>query len=105
MTDGRNADKDTVDPTEPRLVGVTISDNVTGMYAVNGIVSALYERDRTQVGRRVEVSMLECWIGFTPDAFAHPSQGLADPGVDGGDRAPLLFGNLLIGSLVLEVPL
>jgi formyl-CoA transferase len=60
-----------VDPTDPRLVGVTISDNVTGMYAVNGIVSALYERERTQKGRRVEVNMLESSIGFTPDAFAH----------------------------------
>lgn len=60
-----------VDPKDPRLVGVTISDNVTGMYAVNGIVSALYERERTNKGRRVEVNMLESSIGFTPDAFAH----------------------------------
>jgi formyl-CoA transferase len=50
---------------------VTISDNVTGMYAVNGIVSALYQRERTGKGRRIEVNMLESSIGFTPDAFAH----------------------------------
>lgn len=60
-----------VNPEDPRLVGVTISDNVTGMYAVNGIVSALYERELTNKGRRVEVNMLESSIGFTPDAFAH----------------------------------
>jgi len=59
-----------VDPDDPKLVGVTISDNVTGMYAVNGIVSALYECGRTGRGRRIEVNMLECSIGFTPDAFA-----------------------------------
>jgi formyl-CoA transferase len=63
-----------VDPADPRLVGVTISDNVTGMYAVNGIVGALYQRERAGEGRRIEVNMLECSIGFTPDAFAHLAQ-------------------------------
>jgi formyl-CoA transferase len=63
-----------VDPTDPRLVGVTISDNVTGMYAANGIVAALYERERTGRGRRIEVNMLESAIAFTPDAFAHYTQ-------------------------------
>jgi formyl-CoA transferase len=63
-----------VDPADPRLVGVTISDNVTGLYAVNGIVGALYERERTGRGRRIEVNMLESAIGFTPDAFAHYTQ-------------------------------
>lgn len=63
-----------VDPADPSLVGVTISDNVTGMYAVNGIVSALYQRERTGAGRRIEVNMLESSIGFTPDAFAYLTQ-------------------------------
>ena len=63
-----------VDPADPRLVGVTISDNVTGIYAVNGIVAALFQRERTGEGRRIEVNMLECSIGFTPDAFAHLAQ-------------------------------
>ena len=64
-----------VEPANPRLVGVTISDNATGMYAVNGILSALYERERTRQGRRIEVNMLESAIAFTPDAFAHYTQG------------------------------
>ena len=63
-----------VDPGDPRLVGVTISDNVTGMYAANGILGALYDRERTGVGRRIEVNMLESAIAFTPDAFAHYTQ-------------------------------
>ncbi len=69
-----------VDPADPRLVGVTISDNVTGMYAVNGIVAALFARERTGVGRRIEVNMLECSIGFTPDAFAHLAQSKVEYG-------------------------
>ena len=63
-----------VEPDDPKLVGVTISDNVTGMYAVNGILGALYECARTGRGRRIEVNMLECSIAFTPDAFAHYTQ-------------------------------
>jgi crotonobetainyl-CoA:carnitine CoA-transferase CaiB-like acyl-CoA transferase len=63
-----------VDPDDPKLVGVTISDNVTGMYAANGILGALYERERTGRGRRIEVNMLESAMGFTPDAFAYHTQ-------------------------------
>ena len=69
-----------IDPGDPRLVGVTISDNVTGMYAVNGIVSALYQRQRTGKGRRLEVNMLESSIAFTPDAFAYLTQANVDYG-------------------------
>jgi crotonobetainyl-CoA:carnitine CoA-transferase CaiB-like acyl-CoA transferase len=63
-----------VDPRDPRLVGVTISDNVTGMYAVQGILSALYDRARSGLGRRIEVNMLEAAVAFTPDAFAYYTQ-------------------------------
>jgi crotonobetainyl-CoA:carnitine CoA-transferase CaiB-like acyl-CoA transferase len=63
-----------VEPADPRLVGVTISDNATGMYAVTGILGALFERERTRQGRRIEVNMLESAIAFTPDAFAHYTQ-------------------------------
>jgi crotonobetainyl-CoA:carnitine CoA-transferase CaiB-like acyl-CoA transferase len=69
-----------VDPADPKLVGVTISDNVTGMYAANGILGALYERARTGRGRRIEVNMLECAIAFTPDAFAYYTQNKVEYG-------------------------
>lgn len=58
------------DPADPKVVGPTITDNVTGMYAAYGVLGALYERDRTGVGRHVEVNMLESAIAFMPDAFA-----------------------------------
>jgi formyl-CoA transferase len=44
------------------------------MYAANGVLGALYERERTGRGRRIEVNMLESAIGFTPDAFAYQTQ-------------------------------
>ena len=45
------------------------ADNITGFYAAYGILGALYERERTGKGRRVETSMLEATIAFAPDAF------------------------------------
>jgi len=63
-----------VDPDQPGASGPTIADNVTGMYAAYGILGALYEREKTGVGRRIEVSMLEAAIAFIPDSFANHTQ-------------------------------
>ena len=41
------------------------------MFAAYGILGALYERERTGRGRRVEVNMLEAGIAFIPDPFAN----------------------------------
>jgi formyl-CoA transferase len=51
-----------LDPKNPRTNGPTIADNVTGMYACNGILAALLGRERTQQG------------SFTPDPFANYTQ-------------------------------
>ena len=58
------------DPESPTLRGPTLSDQVTGLYASNAIQSALVERFRTGVGRRIDVSMLDATMSFIPDAFA-----------------------------------
>ncbi len=59
-----------LDPEDPRMSGPTIADNVTGMYAVQGILAALLRRVATGTGGHVEVNMLEAAISFIPDAFA-----------------------------------
>ena len=41
------------------------------MYAAYGILGALYERERSGRGRRVEVNMLEAAVAFIPDPFAN----------------------------------
>jgi crotonobetainyl-CoA:carnitine CoA-transferase CaiB-like acyl-CoA transferase len=43
----------------PVRVGVSLIDLGTGVWAALGVVSALYERDRTGVGRTLEVSLYE----------------------------------------------
>jgi crotonobetainyl-CoA:carnitine CoA-transferase CaiB-like acyl-CoA transferase len=59
----------------PISVGLPICDLGTGMWAVQGILAALYERERTGVGRLVECSLLETAIGFSSWTSA---QWLAD---------------------------
>jgi crotonobetainyl-CoA:carnitine CoA-transferase CaiB-like acyl-CoA transferase len=49
----------------PTSVGLPICDLGTGMWAVQGILAALYERQRTGQGRLVECSLLETAIGFS----------------------------------------
>lgn len=63
-----------LDPEEPVSVGPTIPDNATGLFACSGILGALYERERTGQGRRVEINMLEAAIAFIPDPFANHTQ-------------------------------
>ncbi len=46
-------------PDEPVKVGISIADIATGMYAYTGILTALYERERTGEGSSVEVAMLD----------------------------------------------
>ncbi len=60
-----------VNPANPRVVGPAVADALTGFYAAYGILGALYERGRTGVGRKVEVSMLEAMCHFNLDAFTH----------------------------------
>ena len=63
-----------LDPEHPDLTGPTISDNISGMYACYGILGALYERERTGSGRRLEVNMLEASMAFIADSFINVTQ-------------------------------
>jgi crotonobetainyl-CoA:carnitine CoA-transferase CaiB-like acyl-CoA transferase len=60
-----------LDPEQPQSSGPTIADNATGMFACYGILGALYERERSGRGRRVDINMLEAGIAFIPDPFAN----------------------------------
>jgi itaconate CoA-transferase len=47
-------------PEEPAKVGVSIADIASGLYAYSSILAALYSRERTGLGDRIDISMLEC---------------------------------------------
>ncbi|MCW2526307.1 MAG: putative alpha-methylacyl-CoA racemase [Pseudonocardiales bacterium] len=46
-------------PTDPAKVGISVADISAGMYAYSGILTALYDRERTGVGAAVEVSLFD----------------------------------------------
>jgi crotonobetainyl-CoA:carnitine CoA-transferase CaiB-like acyl-CoA transferase len=60
-----------VNPENPRVVGPAIADAITGFYAAQGILAALYERRETGKGRLVETSMFESMCHFNLDDFTH----------------------------------
>jgi crotonobetainyl-CoA:carnitine CoA-transferase CaiB-like acyl-CoA transferase len=65
---------------EPAKVGISIADVSAGLYAFSAILAALYERDRTDVGRSIDVSMLEClaeWL--MPSAYQQMYLGKVPP--------------------------
>jgi formyl-CoA transferase len=63
-----------LDTEDPQVTGPTLSDNITGMYAANAILGALFERARTGVGKRIETNMLEATVAFAPDDFINFKQ-------------------------------
>jgi itaconate CoA-transferase len=54
-------------PDTPSKVGISIADTAAGMYAFMGILTALYQRERTGRGTVLEISMFEAlgeWMGY-----------------------------------------
>ena len=69
--------------------GCSIADIAAGMYAYTGVLSALMLRDKTGVGSRIDVSMLERlveWMGF-PMYYAY--QGATPPPRAGAAHATI----------------
>ena len=46
-------------PDAPAKTGISVADIAAGMYAFTGVLTALYERERTGAGTSVEVAMLD----------------------------------------------
>ena len=59
-----------VDYGRPRFLGPALADAITGLYASQGVLSALVQRGRTGSGCHVEVSMLEAMAHFAVEPFA-----------------------------------
>jgi crotonobetainyl-CoA:carnitine CoA-transferase CaiB-like acyl-CoA transferase len=77
-------------PDSPRITGPNFADSVSALYAVSGVLAALFERERRGKGRRVDVPMVDTMIGFltnpisqffslgyTPDPYQRTSQSHA----------------------------
>jgi CoA:oxalate CoA-transferase len=54
----------------PTRVGTSIGDITAGLFGLSGILTALYDRNRTGVGIKVDVGMLDCQIAILENAIA-----------------------------------
>jgi itaconate CoA-transferase len=60
-------------PESPARPGISVADIAAGMYAYSGILTALYDRERTGAGTALQVSMLDAlseWM-TQPAYFSH----------------------------------
>ncbi|WP_025860015.1 CoA:oxalate CoA-transferase [Acetobacter papayae] len=65
-------------------VGTSVSDIAAGLYLYAGIVTALYDRERTGHGSQVDIAMFDATLAF----LEHPFMAWAATG-----KAPLRIGN------------
>ena len=59
-----------LDAENPRIVGPAMGDALSGIYSSYGILGALYERERTGKGRRIDVPMIDAVINFIAEPFS-----------------------------------
>ncbi|OGS51546.1 MAG: CoA-transferase [Erythrobacter sp. RIFCSPHIGHO2_12_FULL_63_10] len=56
---------------QPMKMGISISDLVTGLYAVIGVQAALAMRERTGSGQHVDMALLDCSVGLLASQALH----------------------------------
>jgi crotonobetainyl-CoA:carnitine CoA-transferase CaiB-like acyl-CoA transferase len=49
---------------EPVRMGVPMGDLAGGLFSVHGVLSALYQREKTGEGQSIDISMLDCQIAL-----------------------------------------
>jgi crotonobetainyl-CoA:carnitine CoA-transferase CaiB-like acyl-CoA transferase len=65
---------------DPMRYPVPISDMTVGLYALIGILAALYERERTGLGQAIDAGILECQMGWLTNlAGSHFATGELPP--------------------------
>ena len=49
---------------DPMMIGISFSDMVAGVFAVTAITTALYQREKTNEGQQIDISMLDCQVSL-----------------------------------------
>ena len=62
-------------PEEPAKAGISVADIAAGMYAYTGVLTALYERERTGLGGSFEVAMLDALGEWMSQPFYYSVYG------------------------------
>ncbi|NIJ13695.1 crotonobetainyl-CoA:carnitine CoA-transferase CaiB-like acyl-CoA transferase [Saccharomonospora amisosensis] len=84
---------------EPAKAGIPVADIAAGMYAFSGVLSALYERERTGEGTSFDVAMLDAlgeWVGFP---YYYAAYGGSPPPRNGARHAAISpYGPYTVGD-------
>ncbi|MHA6800013.1 CaiB/BaiF CoA transferase family protein [Bounagaea algeriensis] len=76
---------------QPAKAGISVADIAGGMYACTGVLTALYERERTGAGSAFEVSLLDAlgeWMGYPYYYATYGGQAPARTGAQHAAIAP-----------------
>lgn len=76
-------------PESPAKVGVSVADIAAGTYAYSGVLAALFHRERTGQGDRLEISMLEALGEWMQQPYLFNEYGGSAP-VPAGARHPTI---------------
>lgn len=78
-------------PETPSKAGISVADIAAGMYAYTGILTGLYQRERTGTGMAFEVSLFEAlgeWMGYPAYYTAYGGRQPARTGASNAVIAP-----------------
>ena len=67
-------------------VGSSVGDITAGLYCVIGILAALNERNKTKVGKKIDISMLDCQVAILENAITRFSVSKTIPKPHGTDH-------------------
>jgi crotonobetainyl-CoA:carnitine CoA-transferase CaiB-like acyl-CoA transferase len=76
-------------PESPAKSGVSVADISAGMYAFSGVLTALYERERTGAGTDVEVAMLDALGEWMSQPYFYARYGGSPPPRTGARHASI----------------
>ena len=83
----------------PSKVGISITDIGTGLHAYAAILAALYERERTGKGRRIEVTMFEAMVEWMSHPLYYTHFSGKAPKRSGPDHATIVpYGRFRAGD-------
>lgn len=83
----------------PSKVGISISDIGTGLHAYSSILAALYQRERTGQGTRIEVTMFEAMVEWMSHPLYYTHFGGKAPRRSGPDHATIVpYGRFRTGD-------
>ena len=90
-------------PGEPCKAGISVADIAAGMYAYSGVLTALYERERTGRGSSLDVSLLDSLGEWMSQPYYYTVYGGQDARRTGARHAsispygPYLGGRVFLG--------